>query len=222
MTKAKEKVKKEKRESLDTIWVKRGVDSVYFQRESQVAWWTILGGIAVAALLTEAENVFAAAMNQRWQLILFFSASALLIVNAWVQMAWTSLILKLPISMPTTLLYFVQGFLLSLISLQVTNPPIWAALGTILIIWVILTQLYFKRIGAWVGFPESIKTRVMFGVRVYSLFIIMGIGGFINLYWYPSREAETVWGIIALLNSIAALVMQHFGMKAEKQALGIP
>ena len=65
MAKAK-KSKKTQTESPRDAWVSRGVDSVYFQRETQVAWWTILGGIAVAALLTEVDSVIMAVKDQRW------------------------------------------------------------------------------------------------------------------------------------------------------------
>ena len=63
---AEEKGKEEKIVSIHDAWISRGVDSVYYQRETQVAWWTILGGIAVAALLTEVDSVFLAVRNQRW------------------------------------------------------------------------------------------------------------------------------------------------------------
>jgi hypothetical protein len=43
-----------------------------------------------------------------------------------------------------------------------------------------------------------------------------------NLFWIPSVAAEIGWGSFALLASVAAMVMQHFGMKQERKDLGIP
>ncbi|MFH2038216.1 MAG: hypothetical protein ABIJ65_02150 [Chloroflexota bacterium] len=56
-----------------------GVEDVYFQRESLVIFWTVLGGIAAGALLTQLgplEEILA----YRWYL-LFFS-SFLTVVNS--------------------------------------------------------------------------------------------------------------------------------------------
>ena len=219
MVKASEK---ENKDSQHEAWVSRGVDSVYYQRETQVAWWTILGGIAVAALLTEVDNVFMAVRNQRWQLLLFFFASAMIIVNAWIQMAWAGLILKLPISIPISVIYFTQGILLSLISLNVTNPSLWMALAGCLPIWAILTTEYFKRIDAWIGFTDDIKSRAKSTFFVYLTFIFICVGGFINLHYFPSTIAEIIWGFVALISSIMALWNQHIVMIVERKDLGIP
>jgi len=35
------------------LWTQRGDDDVAYQRQAQVTWWTLLGGIAVGALLTQ-------------------------------------------------------------------------------------------------------------------------------------------------------------------------
>jgi len=35
------------------LWGTHGLDAVYFQREAQVNFWTVLGGLAMEALLTQ-------------------------------------------------------------------------------------------------------------------------------------------------------------------------
>ena len=45
----KEKKKSSKKEfNSDSLWTQRGIEDVYFLREAQVNFWSILGGIAVA------------------------------------------------------------------------------------------------------------------------------------------------------------------------------
>lgn len=39
------------------LWGTHGVEDVYYQRDAQVTFWTVLGGIAVAALLTQITNL---------------------------------------------------------------------------------------------------------------------------------------------------------------------
>ena len=137
-------------------------------------------------------------------------------------MAWAGLILKLPISIPISLLYFVQGILLSLISLHVTDPALWMAFVGFLPLWAILTTEYFKHIGAWIGFTETIKSRAKSTLIVYVTFTMICVGGFINLTWFPSRIAEIIWGFVAIISSMLALWNQHMVMVVERKDLSIP
>jgi hypothetical protein len=52
--------------------------------------------------------------------------------------------------------------------------------------------------------------------------MLLCLAGAFQLYRYPSRVAEMVWGFVALNLSIFALVLQHKGMQLEKRALDIP
>jgi hypothetical protein len=69
-------------------WQVRGIEDVYYQREAQVTWWTILGCIAAGALLTQLQDVVAQAQSGRWSPVLYFLATALIIVISWVQTVW--------------------------------------------------------------------------------------------------------------------------------------
>jgi hypothetical protein len=143
----------------EKLWTARGVEDVFFQREAQVTWWTVLGGIAVAALLTQLEAVFAATKSGQWVYTLYFITTCLVIVNSWVQTSWGSLVLRWPISIPSSLLGFFQGLSLSLAALSVTLPVNWFGAMSLILIAAILNQLYFMKRGAWVNFPSYMIVR---------------------------------------------------------------
>jgi len=105
----------------EKLWAARGVEDVYFQREAQVTWWSVLGGIAVAALLTELDTLLFAFNMGKWYFSLYFLATCLVIINSWVQTVWGSLVLKWPISISTSISGFFQGILLSVAALR--QPP---------------------------------------------------------------------------------------------------
>jgi hypothetical protein len=97
------------RESGETrrLWKTHGVEDVYFQREAQVNLWTVMGGIAAAALLTQFSGLMQETQASRWYLVLYFLASIAIIVNSWEQTVWGSLVLHWPISIPVTLFIFL-------------------------------------------------------------------------------------------------------------------
>jgi len=91
------------------LWTRRGYDDVAFQRQAQVTWWTLLGGIAVGALLTQFESLLVAVRNGHWYYLLYFLATCFVIINAWAQVAWGALALYWPISVPTSIFVFMGG-----------------------------------------------------------------------------------------------------------------
>jgi len=204
------------------LWKRRGIEDVFFQRENMVNFWTVMGGIAAAALLTQfgalEENLF----TPRWYLALFFTASILTIVNSWVQSAWGSLVLCWPITVPGTLIYFLGLFSLCVQSLLVTRPVGWLAASAAVILFAILNQIYFSRSGAWEVFSAETIRRFQTSIRTYIFFFLLSLLGVAQLIWFPSNLAEMIWGLIVLAVSILALVMQHKGMQLEKTELGIP
>jgi len=102
----------------EQLWIRRGVEDVFFQREAQVTWWTVLGGIAVAALLTQLDGVLNILKAGHLVYVLYFLTTCLVIVNSWVQTSWGSLVLRWPISIPSSLIGFFQGLSLSLVALS--------------------------------------------------------------------------------------------------------
>lgn len=204
------------------LWATHGAEDVYFQREAQVNFWTVLGGLAMAALLTQLSPLMEAIQQSRWYLLLYLLASILVLANSWVQTSWGSLVLKWPISIATTVIMLFQMLFHSIQCLLVTNPPGWLAATAGVILFALLNQLYFGISGAWKVFsPESLK-RFKFDNIVYSFLILLCLAGAFQLYRYPSRIAEMVWGFVVFFFSIMALFMQYKGMQQEKLELGIP
>ena len=63
------------------LWTTHGVEDVYLQREAVVNFWTVLGGLAMAALLTQLSPLLHEHQESHWYLLLFFIASILTIAN---------------------------------------------------------------------------------------------------------------------------------------------
>jgi len=205
-----------------TLWTRHGMEDVYFQREAQVNFWTVLGGLAMAALLTQLSPLLQELRASRWYLLLYLVASILVLANSWVQTSWGSLAMKWPISIVTTIIMLFQMLAQSIQCLMVTNPSGWLAATAGIILFALFNQLYFEISGAWeVYSPESTK-RYKFTNAVYFILMLICLAGAFQLYRYPSHIAELVWGFVVVFLSIMALFMQYTVMQVEKKMLGIP
>lgn len=205
-----------------TLWTRHGMEDVYFQREAQVNFWTVLGGLAMAALLTQLSPLLQELQASRWYLLLYFVTSILVLSTSWVQTSWGSLVLKWPISILSTIIMLFQMLVQSIQCLLVTNPSGWLAATAGIIFFALLSQFYFEKSGAWRIFSSELIKRFKFTNGVYGFFVLLCLAGAFELYRFPSRIAEMVWGFVVLFFSIMALYMQHKGMQAEKKELGIP
>jgi len=204
------------------LWKRRGTEDVYFQREAQVNFWTVLGGLAMAALLTQLSPLLDELRQGRWYLVLYLVASILVIASSWVQTSWGSLVLKWPISIFTTVTTLFGMLVQSIQCLLVTYPPGWLAACAGIIFFALVVQVYFAKSGAWQVFsPTSIK-RFKFTNWIYLFVMLICLAGAFQLFRYPSQTGEMVWGFVALFFSVAALYMQNRGMQEEKKELGIP
>jgi hypothetical protein len=208
-------------EHVEKMWAARGVEDVYFQREAQLTWWSVLGGIAVAALLTRLDSLPAEFKAGRWYVAFYLLATCLVIINAWVQTAWGSLVLKWPISIPTSTTIFIHGICMSVAALYITRPAIWYASISVVLLAHQFDQWYFSKTGAWIAMPEERVAQFRKNSLIYSVMVIFGIASSIYLGLKPSFMAELCFGIIALLLSIGTLVLQHRGMVEEKRRLGV-
>lgn len=204
------------------LWSTHREESVFFQREAQVNLWTILGGLVMAALLTQLSPLLQEIQASRWYLLLYALSSLLILASGWVQTSWASLVLRWPISIFTTVVNLFSMVAQSIQCLLVTNPAGWLAATGVFIIFVLLIQLYFERSGAWKVFPPEFIKRFKHNNAIYAGFMLLCLAGAFQLYFYPSRVAEMVWGFVALFLSIYALVLQQKGMQLEKRVLGIP
>jgi len=203
------------------LWTRRGDDDVAYQRQAQVTWWTMLGGIAVGALLTQFEALLAAMKGVQWYYLLYFLATCFVIINAWAQTAWGALILYWPITVPSSIIIFFGGLSQSLAALTITRPALWTASISIVLLSAVLMQVTFMKRQAWIAMPKTAIERAKAGIWIYVILIFIALGVSVYLYFSPSHWAEMTWGLIALLLSVSALYWQHLGMKEEKKRMHI-
>jgi len=203
-------------------WLVRGVEDVYYQREAQLGLWTILGGIAVGALVTQMQSVAAQVQAGRWSVALYFLATVLIIANAWVQTAWGPLVIRWRLCVAMALLHISGGLATCVLSLQVTNPPGWMFAVGLLVLITQIIQLYHTRSGAWGVFDPAYTARLKSVLWTQGTFMGIALAAGLLLLHYPGPLHETVWGVVAVLLAGLALWLQDRGMKAERAALGIP
>jgi hypothetical protein len=208
-------------ETTEKLWLRRGAEDVAFQREAQVTWWSVLGGIAVAALLTEMDSLPLAFRSGSWYVALYFLSTCLVIVNSWVQTAWGSLILKWPLSLSTSTSLFFLGISLSVAGLNITRPAVWYAAMSVVLLTGLYNQLVFSKNHAWVALSADLLRKVNSSAWMYVGMTVFGIASSIYLTLRPSRGAEMGWGIVAFMITVLTLIRQHFDMTEEKRRMGI-
>lgn len=213
--------KEEQKQKSTNPWAQRGGEDVAYQRQAQVTWWTLLGGIAAAALLTQVEPLITAIQSGRWYYLLYFLATALVIVNSWVQIAWGALVLKWPIAVPSSICIFMGGLSLSLAAINISRPGLWFAALAFVLIFSQLMQYTFKRTEAWLPLPAEAVRRVRIGIYIYWAFVLVSIMASILILLLRNILLEIILGIIAFGLSSLALFWQHVGMEGEKKHMGI-
>lgn len=203
------------------LWRKRGEDDISYQRQAQVTWWTLLGGIALAALLTQFESMLNEVKVGGWFYLFYFFANCFIIINSWVQTSWGALVLRWPISVPTSIHLFFGGLASSIAALNIMNPPSWYAAVGFVILSAVLMQLNFMKHQGWVAMPPETIRRVRQGIAVYVALIIFCFMASVVLFFFPFDWIKIAGGAAGFTLSIAALYWQHLGMKYEKRKMGI-
>lgn len=205
-----------------SIWSLRGMEDVYFQREAQVNFWTVMGGLQLAVLLTQTGALWEQLQMGRWYLSLYLLTSLLIIALMWASTAWGSLVLKWTVNVPNIITGFFGNFAMAIACLLIVNPAGWflslafAASGN----W--LHQYLFYRLGAWETFSAVMIKQLKTNLWVYGLWPLICFAGAFHLFMAPSVIAEGVWGVIILAVVINALYRQHQGMERERKELGVP
>jgi hypothetical protein len=205
-----------------SLWAMHGMEDVYFQRESQVNFWTVMGGLQVAALLTQTGVLWEQMQMGRWYLFLYLLTALLIIALMWASTAWGSIVLKWTVNIPSIITDFFGNFAMAIACLLIVNPAGWFLSLAIAAIGNWLHQFLFYRSGAWAHFSAEMNKQLKANLRVYGLWPLLCFAGAIHLYLAKSAIAETVWGVIVLIVLIDALFRQHRGMERERKELGIP
>jgi hypothetical protein len=211
-----------KKINADALWNRHGIEDIYFQREAQVNFWTVLGGIAVGALLTQTNNLFQAVFNGRWVLLLFFFTSINIIALSWIQNLWGSLVLRMKVTMLYTIINLMNLISLSLLCLQVTKPVAFFLVGGFYILFSVLMNIYLILTGSIVGKTPDSQKGIKISTIIYTVYMLLCFCAAANLNWAPSIAAEIGWGAFTLLVSFATMLLQHRTMKEERKAFGIP
>lgn len=203
-------------------WSHHGLEDVYFQRETEVNFWGVMGGLQAAALLTQLGVLWTQMQAGRWYLGIYFINSLLTIVLGYVLLSWGALVLKEQLTILHTLLMFLGNFVLAVQCLLVTNPAGWLAATSLAALFQWLQQIYFFRSGGWVVFSLETTRRLKINLWIYALWPLITLAGALHLFIQPSTVAELVWAVFILLVIIDALFRQHRGMQREREELGIP
>ena len=204
------------------LWESHGLDDVYFQRETQVNFWSIMGGVAAAALLSQFFPLLEQVKASKWYLVLYFLASLLILINGWVQTSWGTLVVKWPIYFPIILPHFFTLICMAIMCLLVTSPPGWSLSVGFVLFFNLLHQRSFIVSGAWEIYSPKLKKGFQRYIAIYFCLMILCFAISALLFLYPSKTFELVWGILALMISITAIFLQHHGMERERQEIGIP
>lgn len=219
---AKAPTSDEVKTSTPSPWSLHGREDVYFQREAQVNFWGVMGGLQAAALLTQLGVLWTQMQAGRWYLGIYFINSILIIVLGWALLSWGALVLKEQITILNTFLMFISNFAVAVQCLLVTSPAGWLAATALAAAFQWLQQIYFHRSGAWEGFSAEMIKQLKFNLRIYVLWPLIALAGAVHLFLKPSPVAEMVWGGVTLLVIIDALFRQNRGMQRERRELMIP
>ena len=205
----------------DAFWQQHGIEDVYF-REAQINFWTILGGITVAALLTQVDNIIINIQSGRWHVLLYAVSAVLLITASWVQNLWGSLILKIRINYVYVLLFTINLISMSVMCLYVTQPTIFLGAIAFFTMITVFLQIFLKKSGGWSIFPEKMIRNLVNTIWFYLVDVLLVIAAVIQLKLMPSQAAEIGWGCITVVGSVAVVILHHFSMQKERQLFGVP
>lgn len=205
-----------------SLWSLRGMEDISFQRESQVNFWTVMGGLQTAALLTQTGILWEQMQTGRWYLSLFFLNSVLIVALIWAISSWESLILKWRISIPAILTQFVGNFALAVTFLFTADPPAWSLGLAVATTCNWIHQLVLTKLGAWESFSPKLLLAQKVRFWTFSLWPLLCLAGAVHMYLTPSTPVQTLWGLVGLAVIIAGLFQQHSRIEHERRELGIP
>ena len=198
-----------------------GMDDVNYQRNAQVTLWTIMGGLAIAVLVTKLDSLWTQMQAGRWYLALYAISSFLAILLGWTLQVWGALVLKFRITITNTFLIVGSSFTIAIQCLLVTHPSGWLAATLVSGLFLLILQIHFMRSGAWEPFSADVVAQFKKNFWVYGLWPLLCLAGIVHHYLAPSALTETVWGVIALVTYTDAFFRQSRGIERERKDLGI-
>jgi len=216
------RTRNESKKDLSEYWSEHGRADVDYQRQAMLTWWSILGGLATAALLTQVPTLYSNFNHSSWQHIIFFITSALLIISNWINFSWGALIVKSQLRTVRIIIIFFGILFLSIQCLFVNDPIAWSFFGALHLIANLIWSIYESK--SWTKRISDIVEKK--GVLILNLEMIIGIGlsliACLVLHFFPSQIIEIVWGIITLVVIIYSLVDHTKSMEQERANGNIP
>jgi hypothetical protein len=204
----------------DWIASSHGEKGIDYEKAAQITWWSILEGLAVAALAAKIPDILVeVSQNNRWYLLLYVVVSLMVVVNAWVQMAWAILIFRWPISLLYTALILLLGLAAYLSCLYVGTPEYWIRAIGFLVASAIIVDVYNIRNRAMMDLPATITKRTIVS---YGMFFLIAIVASIHMTVSPDAGTFTLWGFAFLVLATFSWILQDRNMKEERRIRNVP
>jgi hypothetical protein len=203
-------------------WIRsaRGESGIAYQRSAQITWWSILQGAAVAELVRQIPNIVdEITTSSHWYLLIYLLTSFMIVVNAWVQMAWAILISRWEINVLHTALILILGVSVSVTCTFVDQPQYWYPSAALLILSAISVYVYNLNNKTQLGLSEK---RVKKIILKYVGFFILSVSASAHILISRKRFPHIVWGFVFLLATVWSLMMQCKQMKYERSQRHVP
>ena len=209
-------------ENSTNLWSIHGMDDVYFQRGAQITLWSIMGGLQVAALLTQVSILWEQLQAGRWYLSLYLLDALLIIALIWAASSWEGLVLKWSITIPTILTQLLGNFALAIACLVIINPAGWALSLAISATCNWLHHILLSRSGAWGPFPKEMIKALKANLWIYGLWSLLAFAAAVHMYLVPSAFVQAIWGLVGMAVIVGGLFRQHHDMERDRKEFGIP
>lgn len=206
----------------NSLWSTRGMEDVNLQRAAQLNLWTVLGGLQVAALLTQVDSIWEQLQAGRWYVFVYALNSLLIIALIWSASFWDSVVLKWTVSVPTVLTQLLGNFFLGITCLLVVYPAAWTLALAISATCNGIHNFLLSRSGAWEIIPPHMLKARRSNLWVEIFWPLLAYAGAVHMYFVPSTLVQAVWGIIGLAVILEGLLRQHNDMQRDREELGIP
>jgi hypothetical protein len=202
------------------ISTSQGIEGVNFQRQAQITWWSVLIGLAIAALVQKIPEVLESLPDgSAWLILLYMLTTCMVVINAWVQTTWAFLIYNLPIRLLYSGLLLSSGVATILICLYVDHPVYWWRASIFLVLAAVANYIYNLRVRALLDLPTKGVSQT---IAIYLGYMILALVASTHLSMDPRTAVSVFWGLVAFLAAVSSLWIQARNMKEERRLRNIP
>ena len=200
----------------NNAWIIRYNQSVDFQRSAQMTWWSILQGLAVAALAERIFEIVEMNADYKWTYLLLAVTSMLILVSSWVQMSWAIMMLHWPVNVTHTAFTLLLGVMSYLMALYIDQPANWfhAVLGVV--ISALIIYIYNLVIGAVVDVTYKVTLRT---IAVYLFVALVCLIAIWQIKRSPTPTTQLLWSSAIFTLAVIDWVLQSRNIKAQSNAI---